>query len=228
MSGRVLDFGYLRLDLIWDFDIRVQYFFLLSAIFFRCSTFFFCYTNHIQPYKKDLMKRVCSWCKKDLETGEVYFRYDDSMTHGICKDCIDNMEFQLGVDLQRFIDSIKEPLVVIDADIMVTTANKEARRILGKELPDISNKRPGEVFECAYARYPEGCGRTVHCSGCAIRRTVEETFKTGKFHKDVPATIKYDETPNPEMIVMNISTEKMKDVVFLRIEQVKKKQRGLN
>jgi hypothetical protein len=172
------------------------------------------------------MKRVCSWCRRDLETGAFYSRYDHSMTHGICKDCIDNMEFQTGVDLERFIETIKEPVVVVNADVEVNAVNSEARKILGTKFPAMSNKLLGDVFECAYARFPEGCGRTLHCSGCAIRKTVEDTFNTGDPHWNIPATLKYEETLEPEMIEMNISTEKIKDVVFLRIDRAKKTRGG--
>ncbi len=168
------------------------------------------------------MKRVCSWCRKDLETGEVYSSYDDSMTHGICEECLNNIEFQTGVELGKFIDSIDAPVAVVDSDLMIHAANSSAKETFAEGISASTDKSIGTVFECAYARYPEGCGRTVHCSGCAIRKSVHETFATGKPLRNIPATLKYADRLGPEMIRMKISTEKMKDIVFLRIDEMKK------
>ena len=99
----------------------------------------------------------------------------------------------------------------------------KAQRIIDKNLPDISDKKVGTVFECAYARFPEGCGRTTHCSGCTIRRSVNDTYETGRPHKNVQATLKYAEDPDSETVKMLISTEKIKDVVFLRYDMVEEK-----
>jgi hypothetical protein len=75
----------------------------------------------------------------------------------------------------------------------------------------------GDVFECEYARHPDGCGRTIHCSGCAIRRSVTTTFQTGQALHHVPAQLKQYPQENRQ-VEMLISTEKVGDTVWLRIE----------
>ena len=76
------------------------------------------------------------------------------------------------------------------------------------------------MFECAYARLPEGCGGTVHCSGCAIRRSVYETYETGESRNNIPATLRCDLNNPSHDVIMHISTEKMGNVVLLRIDKV--------
>jgi hypothetical protein len=71
-----------------------------------------------------------------------------------------------------------------------------------------------------YSALPEGCGKTVHCSGCAIRNTVMDTFQSGKSHLAVEAPLVYGTPDNRHEISFLISTEKVKDVVLLRIDTV--------
>lgn len=149
------------------------------------------------------------------ESGSDYL-----ITHSICENCKDNMTFQLGVDLAVFIDSLKQPIVVIDREGTVVTGNDQAKTFLRKALPDMKGYKGGEVFECAYARLPEGCGHTIHCSGCTIRRTVMKTHGTGKSFLKVPASLKRKAPEAPETINLLISTERINDMVLLRIDQV--------
>ena len=166
------------------------------------------------------MKRVCAWCGKELGSIEAQKHPANAVTHGICLSCRDNLIFQMGVDLGVFLDSLKLPVVMIDMQGAVVTGNKKARTMLQKELPQIEGNPGGEVFECAYARLPEGCGNTVHCSGCTIRRTVMETFETGKSLLRVPATLNQNSPVAPEKINLLISTEKFADFVLLRVDEM--------
>ena len=50
----------------------------------------------------------------------------------------------------------------------------------------------GEALACVHSRLPEGCGKTVHCRECAVRRTVGEVARTGRPKERVPA---YLDTP---------------------------------
>jgi PAS domain-containing protein len=166
------------------------------------------------------MKRECAWCRKELGRIHSPEGYEHVITHGICEDCRNNMEFQLGVDLGEYLDSLGQPIVVVDGEGTVVSGNASARTMLGKGSPEIEGHKGGDVFECAYARLPEGCGNTIHCSGCTIRRTVMETHKTGKSSLRVPATLNRNDPEDPDKITLLISTEKIADVVLLRIDAV--------
>jgi len=76
------------------------------------------------------------------------------------------------------------------------------------------------VFECANAKLPEGCGNTIHCSGCTIRRNVMDTQETGRRHFRVPAYLNQGNPESYQQIRFLISTEKVEGIVLLRIEEV--------
>jgi hypothetical protein len=118
-----------------------------------------------------------------------------------------------------YIDSLKAPVVVIDAVGCVKTANSQARSLLQKELPDIEGFRSGDVFECTFAMLPGGCGNTIHCDACTIRNTVMDTFRSGKSHLMTPAYLLRGISDSNQEINFLISTEKVNDVVLLRIDK---------
>ena len=80
--------------------------------------------------------------------------------------------------------------------------------------------RAGDVFECANARLPGGCGRTIHCSGCTLRRTVTDTFTTGRSHVRVPAYLRRRRDEDAGAVSLLITTEKVGGVVLLRVDHV--------
>lgn len=165
------------------------------------------------------MKRVCAWCNTMMEDGAVSALGDDDLvTHGICNDCADNMEFQLGVSIKRFLNSFKVPVVLLDSNNKAISANGNALTLLKKNLAAINHVVLGNVFECAYSRLPEGCGKTSHCSGCTIRNAVMGTFATGESNLNVPATVISGSMGNGEPVSLKISTEKALNYVLLKIE----------
>jgi nitrogen-specific signal transduction histidine kinase len=128
--------------------------------------------------------------------------------------------FQMGVELEKFLNSLKLPIVVVNETGTIVTGNDHAQKLLRKGPAEIEGYRGGEVFECAYARLPEGCGNTMHCSGCTIRRTVMETHGTGRSFLRVPATLNTGALQEPEKIKLLISTEKIAELVLLRIDEM--------
>ncbi len=165
------------------------------------------------------MKRICAWCK--IELGTMYLEDNsDDITHGICAKCKEKILGPQRVELMTFLDSLNVPIVVVDAVVNAETANKAARKILQKELPEIAGFPGGAVFECAYSKLPEGCGKTIHCSGCAIRNTVMDTFQTGNSHLEIQAPLTQGTPDKNQEVNLLISTEKVSDVVLLRIDKV--------
>jgi len=166
------------------------------------------------------MKRVCAWCKKDMGTVSSEDSSESIITHGICKACANKILAQQGVDLRTFLDNLAVPVIVVDATGTVSNANKQARALLYKNMPDIKGYRSGDVFECAYAKLPEGCGKTIHCDGCTIRMTVMDTFQSGKSHLKTPACLCRGTPDKCDSIDIFISTEKVNNVVLLRIDRI--------
>ena len=147
---------------------------------------------------------------------------DGAISHGICQECLETLFASMGDPLQDFLDSLGVPVLVTDDDVRVGGVSQQARDLLHKELADILGHLGGEVFECSFSRLPGGCGRTIHCSGCAIRNTVTDTHASGQSHVNVPAVLKRGEVEDSQQVDLLISTEKVRDKVLLRIDRVGK------
>jgi len=106
------------------------------------------------------------------------------------------------------------PILVVDRNMTVSLANAKAYEILGKSPEDVNGYSQGQVFECSYSRLPEGCGAAVCCSGCTIRHTVTQTFRTRRTQQNVPATLKRDESTAS----LQITTLRAGEFVLLRVD----------
>ena len=166
------------------------------------------------------MNLICAWCGRTIDRGGYSQVLDPNTSHGMCLACQDALVSQeLGISLDRHIDSIPVPILLVDGSNTVVTMNATAREMLGEE-PDATAKLLfGQVFDCVHSRLPEGCGRTVHCLGCAIRRSVAATFETGEPQILIPATLSIESSDQLSAAVVTITTVKRDGVVLLRIEK---------
>ena len=103
----------------------------------------------------------------------------------------------------------------------VCSLNDRAAEMVGKNIGQAKGLQGGDVFECKYAKLPGGCGKTIHCSGCTIRNTVTDTLQTGNSHSQVPATLNTYQQGESVDVEFLISTEKVNNVVFLKVEPIK-------
>ena len=156
-------------------------------------------------------------CQKDMSPDAVVQR---AITGSVCEECFHHFRARSGMPLLDFLDGLDAPVLVADSDVVVKLANKPLLSLLGKSLSEVKGQRGGDVFECAYARLPGGCGKTVHCSGCAIRRAVTETFITGKSLQGVSAYVNRDMVTQSLQLGLLISTEKVWGMVLLRIDHI--------
>lgn len=164
------------------------------------------------------MKRVCAWCNSKMNSQECDDEGSEELvTHSICDECSDNLDFQLGVSLDRYLNSLKIPVIALDTDDGIIAVNHEALKLHPNETLNITKSWNGKVFECAHARLPEGCNRCVHCSGCAIRSLTAETFKTGSRQEKIPAHT-HQCSSALEKADLLISTEIIDGTVILRLE----------
>jgi PAS domain-containing protein len=166
------------------------------------------------------MKRVCAWCGKNLGTAFSDVHSDALITHGICDECAFHLRAQVGMPLRDFLDGLGVPVLLLDSDGNVKTANKNVRQFLKKDLALIEGYKGGDVFECRHATLPGGCGKTAHCSGCAIRRTVMDTFRSGKSQQKVRAYLDRETPDGSQPLRLLISSERVQDVVLLRIDEI--------
>ena len=166
------------------------------------------------------MRQVCAWCGKEMGTYPADDELRKTITHGICDRCAYHIIAQAGMPLQEYLDGLDTPVLVVNGDGIVEMANAHARAILQKDLSQIVGQKGGDVFECTYARLPQGCGNTIHCTGCTIRRTVMHTHETGQSHTRVLAVLNWENADEKQQIPFLISTEKVRDAVLLRIDRV--------
>jgi hypothetical protein len=125
-----------------------------------------------------------------------------------------------GVPLQRHINSIPIPIVLVDRNNSIVATNAKADEMLGRKREATVDLPFGTVFDCIHSRLPEGCGRTIHCSGCVIRKCVTATFDTGTPQVSVPATLNVESPDQLSQAVLTVTTVKGDGVVVMRIEQV--------
>jgi hypothetical protein len=125
---------------------------------------------------------------------------------------------KLGQPLKDFLDSLPGPILVVDAECRVVGANTLGLQQISKDLAEIEGQLAGKVFECRNAKLPGGCGGTIHCKTCTIRRTVIKTAKTGESCVRVPALIDLADISKDMTIRFLISTENVKGAVLVMIE----------
>jgi len=134
------------------------------------------------------MKVICSYCRKDMEQKEPLD--DDRISHAMCLECYDYFKEQIeGLPLEKYLDKFETPILIMDADCRIVAANKMAENLTGRSLREVVGLLGGEALECAYARLPGGCGKTVHCETCTIRMIVKDIIESGKAKFRVPVKI---------------------------------------
>ena len=142
----------------------------------------------------------------------------DAVTSGICDPCAREQLRQFGRPLQSFIDELPVPVVIVGPDCEVLGANKSAQAIGPKRLPKIDD-RFGDAIGCVNSK-TTGCGRSVHCQSCTIRRTVLETFATGRPCTDVEAYRDIEVDSRIKHLNLRLNTELRGKYVVVRIEEL--------
>ncbi len=160
------------------------------------------------------MTRICAWCQTEMPSkGETI------VTHGICDACANRMIRDTPYSLQLYLEELAIPVLVVESDVTASFANRAARELLGMSEDDLRHRAVGEVFTCIHAKQPEGCGRTIHCSGCAIRRSILASADTGEPQVNVPATMKWGDAEDPSEVALQVTTLKQGEVILLKVER---------
>lgn len=171
------------------------------------------------------MRCVCAWCGAEITADR---EGDGQVSHGICLDCADGMLANEAVPLQHLIDKLEMPVLVVDSDVTVELVNQSAQEALGVSSEEARHRRGGEVFDCLHSHLPGGCGRTIHCTGCVLRRAVARTHETGEPQMRVPATLKKGDPDAPSSIAFLVTTVKKENVVLVKLDKVDASQTGLD
>lgn len=163
------------------------------------------------------MKTICVWCGNDFASEPG----DDVIAHGVCPACYHAVIVRRKLDLAELLDQIDVPVIAFDANVTALLANRAAEKVVGQKVDLIKGRLAGNVFECIHASTPEGCGRTIHCSGCTIRRTVTATHQDGQPRRNVEAEQIVEHAGKRQLVRYRLSTEKVHDSVLLMIEDIR-------
>jgi hypothetical protein len=164
-----------------------------------------------------IMDIVCYYCKTLTNTIESHI---PGVSHGVCRNCLPKLVKDLGQPLSEFLDELSSPILVVKEDLRVVAANAAARKLSPEPLEELCGRLCGEVIGCTHSKEAEGCGHTVHCLSCAIRRSVTHTIETGESCHDVPAYPDIGLISGEQGVRFLVSTEKKGDFVQLKINPV--------
>jgi len=167
-----------------------------------------------------MMSRRCARCGADMDVDHNGPASELVVSQGLCGECARHLAAQGGVPLVEYLDGLGVPVAVVDRDGVVKAANRQLCDLVRQDLSSVRGKRGGDVFECAYAGLPGGCGQTIHCSACAIRRAVTETMDSGISRERVPASLQQGDPGRPRQAELLISTQRVGSHVLLRIDMM--------
>lgn len=165
------------------------------------------------------IKIVCAWCKKEIESVTTAHQENKQISHGICDDCRFKLEYD-SLGLEKFITTLKTPILVVDSKVRVQSGNSRAIEMLQVCNEEMADQLAGDVIQCVYSDLPGGCGKTIHCTGCTIRNSAEKTFETGQSLTNIKAYQILKTPAGPKHKIIYISTEKVGDLVLLQFDDI--------
>ncbi|MDN5278857.1 MAG: hypothetical protein PWR01_2822 [Clostridiales bacterium] len=170
----------------------------------------------------DTMKIQCAWCQKDL-TVVTEQNADEKypVSHGICSKCAELLLKDLEMPIKTFINQFKMPVMVVDDVNNVIVANEATEEISAMKFDIGDQLKCGNLIGCVHSDQPEGCGATVHCQACVIRKAILFTHETGQpfVEQACPDHHFFKGNRNPTMIV---SSEKFGNRILLKVENLNK------
>ena len=174
------------------------------------------------------MQKTCAWCKKSMGTVEATAFGNDIITHGMCEDCMINMALGMAKPVDEFLDTLDCPVLMLEEDNTLSTANQQACELLGKIKYEIVGKKSGDVLECPHSKNPGGCGMQVHCKSCVIRQSVKRTFETGQACKDIPAIPDIQQFGSKREVKFIVSTERVGKMILLKVNRTPREDSNKN
>jgi len=123
--------------------------------------------------------------------------------------------------LEELLNQFAFPVIAVDSNTRALRLNEAGSRVLGRTADQTSGRLIGDVIECIHAATPEGCGRTIHCSACAIRRAVTATSGDGQPRRAVKAEQLVRTEQGLKLAHYTLSTEKAGGAVLVMIDDVK-------
>jgi PAS domain-containing protein len=159
---------------------------------------------------------VCAYCRKTISDDRAGRSCD--VSHGMCPSCADHYErLWKGMPLSEYLDTIDRPVMMVNGDGAVVAVNQKLAGFLGRDRAELRGLLGGEAMACVHSRLPEGCGKTVHCRECTVRRAVESVARSGKPLENVPS---YLDTKDGR-VNLRISVKAKDGLVRVLVEEMK-------
>lgn len=160
------------------------------------------------------MTTVCAWCGRTLTESPNGGGW---VSHALCADCAVDLEYSR-IPLAEFLERLDGPVLAADQDVRLLGANQALCSTIACDPEGLIGRSGGEVLQCVHSTEGGGCGRTIHCSGCTIRRAVNRTRRTGVPAFNVPA-FTYVKTPDgTAQLDLRVSTQMVGPVILLRVD----------
>ncbi len=162
---------------------------------------------------------VCAYCRKTISDDRQGGACD--VSHGMCPSCADHYErLWKGMPLSEYLETIDRPVVMVNGDGAIVAVNQKLAALFGREKAEMRGLLGGEAFACVHSLLPEGCGKTIHCRECTVRRAVESVVKTGKPLERIPS---YLDTKDGR-VNLRISVRAKDGLVRVVVEELKQRE----
>jgi len=160
------------------------------------------------------MRTQCSKCRRVVSDDGI----GDVAALGLCAEC-EAYEGSLRARIpgRERLGASRQPLLVIASDHRVIAANAAFAAIAGRPPEELEGWLAGDAIGCERAKLPGGCGRTLQCHACTIRRMVAEVGRTRLARWRVPTFIL---TPSGRREICITIRPEGDDLVVVVIEDV--------
>lgn len=130
-----------------------------------------------------------------------------------CEPCFNVLLSSRDESLSQYLESLDLPAALLAEDHSVLFAN---RHFMGMKVgTEVLGLRVGDVLGCMYSPLLGQCGETVTCILCTLRRSIEETQRTGEGLRGVSMAYPHREDARR---AYSITTQKAGDAVLLMLE----------
>ena len=164
------------------------------------------------------MTAKCKACGREITLDTRKSIAEGICTDGICEACASRISDI--TNNSELLEAIDAPILLMQGNPrQVVTANRKALGLFGKALPEVENKRGGQVFNCIHSFSEAGCGKDINCENCRIRDAIIDTFNTGKPHPGVSTTLQIKKAGGISPHMLQVSTEKVGDLALVRVER---------
>ncbi|MCF7875793.1 PAS domain S-box protein [Candidatus Bipolaricaulota bacterium] len=122
-------------------------------------------------------------------------------------------------------------MLLVDRERRVRKANGYVGKFVGSPVEDLLGNRGGEVLRCIHhLDDPRGCGFGPHCEDCRIRKTIMDTFETGKSHYQLEANLPILENEGKKEFTFLVSTtllqHRQNPLVLVSLEDITERKRA--